>query len=164
MANITLKGHSIHTRGDLPAKASLVEDFSMINTELGESKLSDYSSKKKILNIFPSIDTGVCASSVKAFNQKISTADNLVVLCLSLDLPFAHKRFCGAEGIDKVEVFSLFRSDFLEKYPIEMTDGPLKGLCSRCIILLDENNRVVYTEQVPEITQEPNYQAVLDAV
>jgi len=161
MASITLKGNVINTLGDLPAVGSKSAEFSLIRNDLSEVTLGDFSGKKKILNIFPSVDTPVCATSTKKFNEEVSKVDNIVVLCISADLPFAQKRFCGAEGIDKVETLSAFRSSFGKDYQVEIIDGPLKGLLSRAILVLDENNKVLYTEQVPEIAQEPNYEKAL---
>lgn len=133
----------------------------MVKTDLSEVNLYSFTEKYKVLNVFPSVDTGTCAMSVINFNKKASELHDVKVLNLSLDLPFAQKRFCGAEGIDKVVVASLFRSDFLKNYHLEMTDGPLKGLCSRVVIILDAKNQVVYTEQVKDIVDEPNYAAAL---
>jgi thioredoxin-dependent peroxiredoxin len=162
MAEIKLKGNPIHTKGDLPSIGSTAPDFSMVKNDLSEVTLHSLKGHKyKVLNIFPSIDTGTCATSVRQFNQKSATLGNTFVLNLSVDLPFAQKRFCGAEGIDKTETFSLFRSDFTKNYHLQMTDGPLKGLCSRAVILLDENNKVLYTEQVSDIVNEPNYDALI---
>ena len=129
-----------------------------------EKSLSDYRGKRLVLSIFPSVDTGVCAASIRKFNQEAAKLKNTKVLCISKDLPFANKRFCGAEGIENVETLSDFRGDFSANYPVELLDSPLRGLLSRCIIVLDENHKVIYTEQVAETTNEPNYQAVLDVL
>lgn len=162
MATITFKGNPIHTAGDLPAVGSIAPDFTLVRTNLTEAKLSSYQGKK-ILNIFPSVDTGVCAKSVRAFHERASSKPGVTVLNISADLPFAHGRFCGAEGIANAEGLSTFRSDFADRYGVKMTDGPLVGLLSRAVLVLDESNKVVHAEQVPEIAQEPNYDAALAA-
>lgn len=164
MTRITLQGNFIHTRGSLPDLGDLAHDFSMVKTDLTEVKLSSFSEKYKLLTIFPSIDTGTCANSVRTFNKIAADLGNVAVINLSMDLPFAQKRFCGAEGIDKVVVASLFRSDFLTYYPLDIIDGPLKGLCSRVIIVINEKNEIIYTEQVVEIASEPNYEEALVAL
>ncbi len=164
MASVLFKGTPTETSGNLPAKGSKLPEFTLVNNGLGDVTLADYAGKKKVLSIFPSLDTGVCAASVRAFNQKAAGLDNTVVLCISKDLPFAQKRFCGAEGITSVETLSAFRSSFATDYGLELQGSPLKGLCSRSIIVVDENNTVLYTEQVPETTQEPNYEAALEAL
>ena len=138
-------------------------DFSLVKTNLSEAALSSYSGKK-VLNIFPSIDTPVCQASVRRFNTEAAAKPGVHVLNISADLPFAHKRFCAAEGIDQVVSLSTFRSSFARDYGLAMSSGPLSGLCARAVIVLDENNKVVYTELVPEIAQEPNYQAALAAL
>lgn len=161
MSQITLKGNPVNTVGTVPAAGSTVENFSLVRQDLSEATLDTFAGKRKILNIFPSIDTPVCATSVRTFNEKAGGLDNTVVLCVSADLPFATKRFCGAEGVDGVECLSGFRSNFGKVYGVEMADGPLAGLYSRALVVLDENNNVVYSEQVPEIAQEPNYDAAL---
>lgn len=164
MASITLKGNEIHSVGNLPAVGDTVKDFTLISTELSEKKLSDYDGKKKVLNIFPSIDTGICAASARKFNEEASKLDNTVVINISKDLPFALKRFCAAEGLDNVETLSDFRGQFGNDYGVTLRDSPMQGLLSRAVIVTDENNKVVYTEQVPEIAQEPNYDAALQAL
>ncbi|MBP7845549.1 MAG: thiol peroxidase [Proteobacteria bacterium] len=164
MAKITLKGNVINTLGDLPAVGSKLPDFNMVKSDLSETNLYSIKAAHKILNIFPSVDTGVCASSVRTFNKRASELDGALVLCISKDLPFALKRFCGAEGIDKVETVSVFRSDFSKQLQLEITDGPLKGLCSRSVIVLDADNKVLYREQVAETTQEPDYEAALKSL
>jgi len=163
MASITLKGNPVQTKGELPSVGSVAPDFQLLRNDLSEVTLKDYSGKKKILSIFPSVDTPVCATAVKKFNEIASQLNNTVVLNISMDLPFAQKRFCGAEGIDGVETLSAFRSPFIKDYNLEMTDSVLKGLASRAILVLDENNKVLYSEQVPEIAQEPNYDKALEA-
>lgn len=162
MATITLKGNPIHTIGELPAIGSRVPDFVLVNGELQDVSLDNFKGKKKILNIVPSLDTGVCAASARRFNQEAAQFPNTVILTISRDLPFAQKRFCTTEGIDQVITLSDLRNrDFGKAYGVEIIDGPLAGLLSRAIVVLDEENRVIYTEQVPEIAQEPNYEAVL---
>lgn len=162
MATVTLKGNEIHTEGSLPQSGQALMDFKLVASNLAEKSLADYAGKKLVLNIFPSIDTGVCAASVRHFNVDASKAENTVVLCISKDLPFALSRFCGAEGISNVETLSAFRSNDFDA--LKFSDGPLKGLLSRCVIVTDENGNVVYIEQVPEITTEPNYAAALESL
>ncbi|WP_421870276.1 thiol peroxidase [Marinoscillum sp.] len=165
MAQVTLKGNAVSTSGDLPSSGSAAPDFKLVKTDLSEVSLSDFKGKKVVLNIFPSIDTGTCATSVREFNKKASELDNTVVLCISKDLPFAQARFCGAEGIDKVETLSAFRSDtFAKDYGIEMTDGPLKGLTARSVVVLDADGKVTYTQLVSEIVDEPDYEGALKAL
>ena len=163
MASITLKGNPIHTSGELPGIGSTVTDYELIKQDLSAAKLSSYSGKK-VLNIFPSIDTPVCAASVKTFTQKAGSMDGVTVLNISADLPFAAKRFCGAEGVEGAETLSTFRSSFAREFGVEITDGPLQGLCARAVVVLDEGNKVIYGELVPEIAQEPNYEAALGAL
>ncbi|HOI31854.1 MAG: thiol peroxidase [Bacteroidales bacterium] len=164
MATITLKGNQIHTVGSLPAKGSKAIDFKLVKTDLSNLSLEDLKGKKVVLNIFPSLDTDVCAASVRRFNQEASILDNTVVVCVSKDLPFAHNRFCSTEGLNNVVNASDFRDgNFGEKYGLTITDGPLAGLHSRAVVVLDEEGKVVYTEQVPEIVQEPDYEAALKA-
>lgn len=162
MATIALKGNEIHTNGNLPEIGTKLTDTILVANALAEKKISDYKGKRIVLNIFPSIDTGICAMSVKQFNTDAANLENTVVLCISKDLPFALSRFCGAEGIENVETLSAFRTDDFSA--LEIVDGPLKGLLSRCIIVADEEGTVLYTEQVPEITIEPNYKAALEAL
>lgn len=164
MATITLKGNEIHTNGTLPEVGTAAPEFSLAGADLSNKSLADFAGQRKVLNVFPSVDTPVCALSVKAFNAQAASKDNTVVLNVSADLPFALKRFCGAEGIEGAVTLSSFRSNFAQVYGLEITDGPLAGLCSRAVLVLDENNNVVYTEQVPEIAQEPNYEAALNAL
>jgi thiol peroxidase len=159
MANITLRGNPVETSGELPKVGAAAPDFSLLKQDLSRASLKDFPGKK-VLNIFPSIDTPVCAASVRKFNQLVADKGG-TVLCISEDLPFAFKRFCGAENIDKVVTLSAFRTKFAEDYGIEMKSGPLSGLHARSIVVLDENNKVLYTELVPEIAQEPNYDAAL---
>lgn len=159
MATVTLKGNEIHTNGNLPNIGDALTNFSLVASNLAEKSLADFVGKRLVLNIFPSIDTGTCAASVRHFNVDASKLENTVILCISKDLPFALNRFCGAEGIANVETLSAFRSNVFDY--IMFNDGPLKGLLSRCIIIVDENGKVIYTEQVAEISNEPNYEAVL---
>lgn len=164
MASITFKGSPVNTSGTLPQKGESLQDFKLVGGDLSEKSLADFKGKKLILNIFPSVDTGVCATSVRQFHEKASGKDDVVVLNISKDLPFATKRFCAAEGIDNAVSLSDFRGTFGEDYGVIMQDGPLQGLLSRSVIVTDADGKVVYTEQVPEITQEPDYDAALNAV
>lgn len=165
MAKITLKGNAIETCGTLPAKASAAPPFTLVKTDLSEVTLADYKGKKVVLNIFPSIDTPVCAASVRHFNKTAGESTNTAVLCISADLPFAHSRFCETDGLKNVESLSVFRSPtFGTDYGVTITTGPIAGLLSRAIVIIDGDGKVVYTEQVPEITQEPNYDAALTAL
>ena len=165
MATITLKGNEIHTSGDLPSVGSSAPDFELVKSDLSTAKLGDYTGERLILNIFPSIDTGTCATSVRTFNQRASELKNTKVLCISRDLPFAHGRFCGAEGIENVETLSDFKDgSFGQHYGLSIIDGPLAGLDSRSIVVLDENHKVLYTEQVAETVEEPNYDAAIEAL
>lgn len=165
MAKITLKGNAIETIGELPAKASAAPEFTLVKTDLSEVSLADYKGKKVVLNIFPSIDTPVCAASVRYFNKAAGESDNTVVLCISADLPFAHTRFCETDGLKNVESLSVFRSpSFGKDYGVTITTGPIAGLLSRAIVVIDGDGKVIHTEQVPEIAQEPNYDAALAAL
>ncbi|MGI6657027.1 MAG: thiol peroxidase [Desulfobulbus sp.] len=165
MATITLQGNAIQTIGDLPAQGAAAPAFTLVKGDLSEVSLGDYKGKKVVLNIFPSIDTSVCAASVRRFNKVAGETAGTVVLCISADLPFAHSRFCETEGLKNVETLSVFRSpEFGKAYGLTMTSGPLAGLLSRAIVVIDAAGKVVYTEQVPEITQEPNYDAALAAL
>jgi thioredoxin-dependent peroxiredoxin len=165
MAKITLKGNSIQTSGELPRIGSQTPDFKLTKTDLSEVSLKDFSGKKIILNIFPSLDTSVCATSVRKFNSEAEKLPNVAVLCVSRDLPFAHGRFCTVEGLKNVIPLSEFRDDnFSKSYGVRIVEGPLAGVMSRAVVVIDENGKVVYTEQVPEITQEPNYTAALEAL
>jgi thiol peroxidase len=165
MAQITLGGNPINTSGDLPAVGSKAPDFILTNTALGDVSLKDFAGKKVILNIFPSLDTDVCAASVRRFNSEVNNLENTAVLCISADLPFAMKRFCGAEGLDNVVALSAMRNrDFGKDYGIGIVDGPLAGVFGRAIVVLDENGNVTYTQQVPEIKEEPDYDAALKGV
>ena len=165
MANITLGGNPITTIGEVPAVDSKAKNFTLTATDLSTKQLSDFSGKRKILNIFPSIDTGVCASSARKFNQEASALDNTVVLCISRDVPFAHNRFCAAEGLENVVMLSDFKTgEFGKSYGLEIQEGGFAGLHSRAIVVLDENDKVLYTEQVPEIGQEPDYSSAIKAL
>lgn len=165
MSELKFKGNPIHTNGNLPKVGQKAPDFTLVKNDLSRASLSDYEGKKVVLNIFPSIDTGVCATSVRTFNQKASELDNTIVLCVSKDLPFANGRFCGAEGISNVETLSDFDGGvFGSNYEVQMVDGPLKGLLARSIVALNEKGEVVYTELVDDIVNEPDYDAVLKAL
>jgi thiol peroxidase len=165
MASITLQGNAFETVGDLPAIGTKAPAFSLTAKDLSESTLEDYSGKPLVLNIFPSIDTPVCAASVRRFNKEASEIGDTVVLCISADLPFAHSRFCEVEGLNDVVPLSNFRApDFGKDYGVEVKNGPLAGLLSRAIVVIDGAGVVRYTEQVPEIGQEPDYGAALKAV
>lgn len=162
MASITLGGNPTTTSGTLPEIGKKAPEFSLVKTDMSVSTLADYKGSKVILNIFPSVDTGVCAASVRHFNEKASNLSNTKVLCISRDLPFAQKRFCGAEGLDNVINLSDFvDGSFGKNYGLEITDGAFKGLHSRVIVIIDENGLVTYTEQVPEIGQAPNFEKAL---
>lgn len=163
MANITFNGDRISTRADLPPVGVPAPEFTLVNPDLEEISLSEHEGPV-VLNIFPSLDTGVCANSVRTFNERAASLDGVTVINISRDLPFAQARFCGAEGIENVIVASDFRTTFGETYGVTMIDGPLQGLLSRAVVVLDANHKIVYTEQVPEIKQEPNYDAALDAL
>lgn len=162
MASITLGGNPIHTSGELPKVGTKLADFKLVKNDLSIASVGDFAGSKLVLNIFPSIDTGTCATSVREFNTRASQLENTKVLCISRDLPFAQKRFCGAEGLENVVNLSDFQEgSFGKANGLEIVDGPLAGLHSRAIIVLDENGTVSYTEQVPEIANEPNYEAAL---
>ncbi len=165
MASITLGGNPINTSGELPKVGSKLADFKLVKNDLSIASLADFSGSKLVLNIFPSIDTGTCATSVRKFNESASQLENTKVLCISRDLPFAQKRFCGAEGLENVVNLSDFQEgSFGKSNGLEIVDGVLAGLHSRAIIVVDENGTVAYTEQVPEIANEPNYEAALAAL
>ncbi len=165
MTQITLQGNAIQTVGTLPQTAAPAPAFQLTKTDLSEATLDTYKGKNVVLNIFPSIDTDVCAASVRRFNEAASSMSNTVVLCISADLPFAHKRFCETDGLENVEPVSVFRSpQFGTDYGVTISDGPIAGLLSRAIVVIDGEGKVTYTEQVPEITQEPDYDAALAAL
>ena len=165
MAKITFKGNPVVTSGDLPKVGSNAPAFTLTKNDLSALTTKDLAGKNVVLNIFPSIDTGVCATSVRKFNQQAAALPNTVVVCVSKDLPFAMKRFCGAEGIEKVTTASWFKGpDFGKDFGVTMTDGPLAGLFARAVVVLDASGKVVHTELVPEIAQEPNYDKAIAAV
>lgn len=161
MADITLGGNPIHTIGNLPSVGAAAPDFTVTAANLSDLSKADLAGKRVVLNIFPSLDTAVCATSVRKFNEAASGLDNTVVLCISADLPFAQSRFCGAEGLANVQTGSTFRSDFGTTYGIEMSDGKLIGLLGRAVVVLDESGTVLYSQLVPEIAQEPDYDAAI---
>ncbi len=165
MAQITLKGNPVATVGELPAAGTAAPSFTLVNKDLSEANMADFAGKRIVLNIFPSLDTPVCAASVRRFNLEASSIPDTVVLCISADLPFAHKRFCEVEGIENVVSLSVFRSpEFGNDYGVTITDGPLKGILSRAVVIVDKDGKVIHAEQVPEITQEPDYEAALKAM
>ncbi len=165
MAQVTLGGNPIHTNGDLPAVGAKAPDFKLTSGELKDLTLADFKGKKKILNIVPSLDTGVCATSTRKFNKEAGALPGTVVLVVSADLPFAQKRFCTTEGLQNVVPLSLMRDkNFAKDYGVLIQDGPLAGICARAVVVLDENDKVVYRQLVPEIGQEPDYDAALKAV
>ncbi|MFT4645137.1 MAG: thiol peroxidase [Planctomycetota bacterium] len=162
MAQITLKGNPINTIGELPKIGEKAKDFALVQNNLSSVSLKDFEGQRLVLNIFPSIDTGTCASSVRAFNKQAADLKNTKVLCISRDLPFAQARFCGAEGIENAITVSDFVSgQFGKDYNLTIENGPLANLHARCVIVLDEKHNVVYTEQVGDIVDEPNYEAAL---
>jgi thiol peroxidase len=165
MAKITFKGNPFNTAGSLPKVGVPAPGFQVIDTSLASRSLDEFKGKKVVLNIFPSIDTPVCATTVRKFNAEASKLDNTIVLCISRDLPFAQKRFCAAEGLNNVITASEYRdSNFSDAYGVKIVDGPLQGLFSRAIVVIDPKGKVTYTEQVPEIGQEPDYDKALAAV
>ena len=165
MAKITLKGNAINTSGNLPKVGKKAKNFKLVAADLSVKKLNDYKGSKVVLNIFPSLDTPTCAASVRHFNEAAGKLDNTKVLCISRDLPFAQARFCGAEGLDNVITLSDYkRGKFGQKYGLEIIDGPLARLHSRAVIVLNEKGEVIYTQQVPEIVDEPNYEEVMNAL
>lgn len=162
MAQVTLKGNPFHTSGELPKAGLAAPDFHLVKTDLGEATLKDFAGKRVVLNIFPSLDTPTCATSVRTFNKRASEAPNTVVLCISADLPFAAARFCTTEGLANVVPASTFRTpEFGQAYGLTLVDGPLKGLLARAVVVVDEKGAVKHTELVPEIANEPNYDAAL---
>lgn len=165
MATVTLKGNTIHTSGQLPSIGSQAPNFTLVKNDLSTCTLDDFKGSKLVLNIFPSIDTSPCSLSVRQFNQEAAELENTKVLCISRDLPFAQARFCASEGIDNViNLSDYIDNSFGKAYGLNFIDGPLKGLNSRSVIVLDENGKVTYTEQVPETAEEPNYKAALEAL
>lgn len=164
MATVTLNGTPFQTIADLPPVGSEAPDFQLTSADLSEIKRDDYTGKRILLNVFPSVDTPTCAQSVRNFNEKAAQLDNTVVINVSADLPFAQARFCGAEGLDNVVNGSTFRSDFGENYGVTFRNGPLAGLQSRAVVVIDTDGRIAYTQQVPETGDEPDYEAVLAAL
>jgi thioredoxin-dependent peroxiredoxin len=165
MAKISLKGNPVNTSGNLPSKGSKAPEFALVKTDLSSLSLSQVVGKRLILNIFPSLDTSVCATSVRKFNQIAAGKDNVMVLAISKDLPFAHGRFCSVEGINNVTTLSGFRdSSFGKSYGVDIIDGPLAGVYARSVVVIDESGNVAYTQLVPEITEEPDYDAALCAL
>jgi thiol peroxidase len=164
MAEITLRGNPIHTVGDLPAVGSAAPEFTVTGSNLAEVTRADFAGKTLVLNIFPSIDTPVCAASVRAFNERVASLADTAVLNVSADHPFAKTRFCGVEGIENATSASTFRSDFGDAYGVRIVDGPMAGLLSRAVVVVGPDGTVRYTQQVPEIGQEPDYDAALGAL
>ncbi len=165
MATITLQGNEIHTNGTLPGAGEQAPDFMLVDGELNDVSLGTYKGKKKLLNIVPSLDTPVCATSTKKFNESASEKSDVIFLVISADLPFAMGRFCSAEGIDNVKTLSMMRShDFARDYGVHIEDGPLAGITARAVVVLDENDKVIYSELVPEIAEEPDYDSALNAL
>lgn len=165
MSKVTFKGTPVEVAGQLPSKGETAPDFTLTTTDLSDKGLDAFAGKKKVLNIFPSLDTGTCAKSVREFNRRATDLTDAVVLCISMDLPFAQARFCGAEGLDQVVTLSAFRHpEFLDDYGVRMADGPLAGLAARTVVVLDADNTVQYVEQVDEIADEPDYEAALKAL
>lgn len=164
MSKITFKGQEANTSGDLPKTGQTTNFSNLIKSNLAPVSIDVYAGKYKVLNIFPSIDTAICAMSVRKFNQEAANLKNTVVLCISADLPFAHARFCGAEGISNCETLSTFRSDFGKEWGLTLLDTPLAGLLARAVVILSPDNKVLYTELVSEITKEPDYELALKAI
>ncbi|WAH54957.1 thiol peroxidase [Pseudomonas silvicola] len=162
MAQVTLKGNPVQVKGELPKVGAKAPAFSLVSGGLADETLASFAGKRKVLNIFPSVDTPTCATSVRKFNAQANELANTVVLCISADLPFAQARFCGAEGLENVKSLSTLRGrEFLENYGVALADGPLAGLAARAVVVLDENDNVLHTELVGEIAEEPNYEAAL---
>ncbi len=162
MAQITLRGNPVQVAGQFPQVGHQAPAFSLVGTDLADVSLASFAGKRKVLNIFPSIDTPVCATSVRRFNAEAAALENTQVLCISADLPFAQARFCGAEGLDNVKSLSTLRGrEFLENYGVAIASGPLAGVAARAVVVLDENDKVLHAELVPEIGQEPDYQSAL---
>lgn len=165
MASVTLEGEPLNVAGHFPQVGETAHSFMLVGKDLADVSLSSFTGKRKVLSIVPSIDTPVCATSTRVFNQRASEIDNTVVLVISADLPFAQSRFCGAEGLDKVIMLSTMRGrDFHKDYGVMITDPPLSGLMARAVVIVDENDQVIYSELVPEITQEPDYDAAIAAL
>ena len=164
-STVTLGGNPVQVKGAFPQTGQKAADFSLVGNDLADVTLEKFAGKRKVLNIFPSIDTPTCATSVRTFNKKANELKNTVVLCISADLPFAQKRFCGAEGLENVVTLSLMRGrEFLENYGVALASGPLAGLAARAVVVLDENNTILHGELVGEIKNEPNYEAALAAL
>jgi len=161
MATVTLKGNPFQTVGNLPAVGAQAADFVLTGAGLADVRLADFAGSRLVLNIFPSVDTPTCATSVRKFNQALSSLENTKVLCISADLPFAQARFCGAEGLESVLNGSSFRSGFGQDYGVTFADGPLRGLLSRAVVVIDTDGKVLHTEQVAETADEPSYEAAL---
>jgi thiol peroxidase len=165
MSKVTLQGHPVTVAGNFPAVGEQAPAFSLVGKDLADKTLASFAGKRKVLNIFPSIDTPTCASSVRHFNASASQLDNTVVLCISADLPFAQARFCGAEGLDNVVTLSTLRGhEFIRNYGVALADGPLAGLTARAVVVLDAHDKVIHTELVGEIADEPDYAAALAAL
>jgi thiol peroxidase len=164
MAEITFHGDTIHTSGNLPETGSQAPSFELTDPELQDLSLDEFGNNNKVLNIFPSLDTGVCANSVRAFDNRVSDSSDVILLNVSADLPFAHGRFIEENGIENAIHLSSFRSNFPDNYGLRIVDGPMRGLCSRAVVVLNGNNEVIYTQQVPEIGQEPDYDKALSRV
>ncbi len=165
MANVSLQGNPVSVLGELPEVGSAAPAFTLVGADLAPVTLESFAGKKLILNIYPSVDTGTCAASTRQFNTKMNDRDDVVVLCVSQDLPFAFGRFCGAEGLDNIKTASTFRSpEFLADYGVKVADGPLAGLCTRAVVVIDESGKVLYTELVADIVNEPDYETALAAV
>lgn len=161
MAKITLAGNPVNTIGELPKIGEIAKNFTLVASDLSEKSLSDFQGKRLLLNLFPSIDTGICSASARKFNEVATSLENTLVINISKDLPFALSRFCSAEGLENILTLSDFRGSFSKDYGVEMIDGALKGLISRSIVIINEEGKVIYTEQVPEIKQEPDYEKAL---
>lgn len=165
MSTVAFRSNPVRVSGTFPTVGSRAPDFRLVAGDLSDRSLKDFAGKRKILNIFPSIDTGVCAASVRHFNQDAAALRNTVVLCISADLPFAQGRFCGAEGIKNVTMLSVMRGrEFLKNYGVALEDGPLAGVAARAVLVLDEHDKVLHAQLVPEITQEPDYAAAIRAL
>ncbi|HZJ79007.1 MAG TPA: thiol peroxidase [Dysgonamonadaceae bacterium] len=165
MAKTAFKGNPVNTSGNLPKVGEMAPDFKLVNSSLEDVKLSDYKGKNVVLNIFPSLDTGVCAASVRKFNKEAVSLDNTVVLGISADLPFAASRFCSAEGIENVVTLSVFRDDkFTKDYGVLLVDGPMKGLTARAVVIVNPEGKVIYNQLVPEITEEPDYNSAINSI
>ena len=161
MTTVTFSGNPVQLKGALPTVGAAAPAFTLTAADLSDKTLADFAGKRKVLNIFPSIDTGVCQQSVRTFNQRAAALNNTVVLCISADLPFAQSRFCGVEGLDNVVTLSSFRSSFAQDYGVAQADGALRGLTARAVVVLDENDKVLHVGLVPEIKEEPDYDAAI---